>query len=1392
MTAVELLTSLTQQGVHVWADGDRLRCRAPRDVLIPSLRAELAQHKEEILALLNHRDEDRTCLLPTITSDLSQQYQSFPLTDIQQAYWIGRSAAFELGNVAAHSYLEFENDKLDMERFNQAWQMVIERHEMLRAIVLPDGQQQVLQHVPPYQIEIADLRGQPPEIVAAQLEATRQRMSHQVLRTDQWPLFEIRTSLLDGQRVRMHLSFDVLIADAQSFQIFFRDLQQFYNDSGVTLPPLHLSFRDYVMAEAKLRDSELYQRSLEYWRNCLPTLPPAPELPLAKSPASVKYPQFIRRKARLEQEAWTLLKSRAAQANLTPSVVLFAAFAEILATWSKSLRCSLNLTLFNRLPLHSQVNDIVGDFTSMTLLAVDTLVQASFESRARRIQEQLWTNLDYQYISGVQILREWALTQGKASRATVPIVFTSLINGQEDAMAPFAWLGEMVYDITQTPQVWLDHQVFEEEGSLVLNWDAVEELFPDGLMQDMLDAYAHLLHRLAHDEEVWHEVPLQVVPTAQLTQRTHINATHVPLSNELLHTLFTAQVPQRRLQAAVITSERTLSYQDVHLHSNRVAHRLRELRVQPNTLVAVAMEKGWEQVVAVLGILKAGAAYLPLDPDLPEERRGYLLANSEVEVVLTQSWLDKTLTWPSFVQRLCVDRDEVWATVPAQEVEPIQHIEDLAYVIYTSGSTGLPKGVMIDHRGAVNTVLDINESFGVGPTDRVFAASSLSFDLSVYDIFGTLAAGGTIVLPDAGAMRDPTHWAELMQREQVTVWNSAPALMKLLVEYAVGAPELLPRSLRLVLLSGDWIPLALPEQLRTLVPEVQMISLGGATEASIWSIFYPIEHVDASWKSIPYGWPLANQYFHVLNEALEPCPVWVPGHLYIGGIGLAQGYWRDEERTRASFLMHPRTGERLYRTGDLGRYLPNGAIEFLGREDFQVKVQGYRIELGEIETALLQYPGVRDAVVTAVGEAHGEKRLVGYVVGEQGVVPTSSELRTFLQRKLPDYMVPSAFMRVESLPLTSNGKVDRQTLPDPNQSLPGRLQNSEVDRTSITSQIGQLIASVLKVSHVNPDADLLQLGANSLDIVRLGTLLETTFGTRPKMEDFFHLTTVDSIAEYYEQHLLLQNMLSTEETMQKSIGNQTSASVSYKLLLDPEEREEFKNRQPGVRKREGNSPLINLTAPALDESLRKKYVARRSHREFLSQPIPFERFGEFLSCLGQLSLDGKPKYQYASAGSLYPVQTYLHVKANRVEGLAAGTYYYHPGDHCLMSLSMGTNLDRTIHGPINRSAFDESAFSIFLIGQLDAITPLYGDFGLQFATLEAGYMGQLLMSVAPSSQIGLCPIGTLDFEPIRRLFVLKESHVLLHSFLGGLMHDELTATTLAVESKGNNWEEGAL
>ena len=1222
MTVTELFAELTRKGVQVSANGDELTVHAPKGVLTPPLRAALAEKKAEILTRLRQArngDVARVRIIPAPQDRLLP----FPLTDIQQAYWIGRTAAIELGGVACQVYYEMEFAGLDVPRLNRAWQHLIERHDMLRAVVRTDGQQQILGQVPAYRFEILDLAGRDSHAVTSELERIREAMSHRVTAADQWPLFEIRVTRFDAGRTRLHFRIELIIADAWSVGYLLQEWFQLYLDAGAMPQPMDVSFRDYVLAEIAAQNSDAYRRAEEYWLGRLPTLPPAPDLPLAQSPAAIARPRFVRRSSEMEASSWSKLKARAARAGLTPSGVVCAAFADVLATWSKSPDFSLNLTFFNRPPLHPQLKDIIGDFTSTMLLEVrgsgDT-----FERRAQRLQEQLRRDLERHEYSGVRVLRQMQSQRGSAIAAAAPIVFTSGLSIRNVDDSPTFSLGEVIYGISQTPQVWLDHQTFDRSGRLFTSWDAVESLFPPGLLDAMFSAYGALLRSLAEGEETWHETTRCLVPTEQLRQREAINDTAAPVPGGLLHTLFAAQVPQRPHQPAIVSRDGSLTYEELFRRANILGRCLRESGALPNTLVAVVLEKGWEQVVAVMGILESGAAYLPIDPDLPPARVSYLLENGRVRLVVTDTEIDATRQWPDHVQRFCVDDAALTIGEPAP-LETVQGPEDLAYVIYTSGSTGLPKGVMIDHRGAVNTIVDVNRRFSVGPDDRVLALSALSFDLSVYDIFGTLAAGGTIVMPDPSASRNPADWMTLIIEQRVTIWNSVPALLRMLVEYAAGRPEV-PSALRLVLLSGDWIPVTLPEQARALVGDAQLVSLGGATEASIWSILYPIGKVEPSWKSIPYGRPMVNQRMHVLDGALEPCPIWVPGQLYISGVGLARGYWRDDEKSHERFFVHPETGERLYRTGDWGRYLPDGDIEFLGREDLQVKIGGHRIELGEIEAVLTQHPAVRAGVVVAEGEPGGNRRLAAYVVPRQPQTLASAQA-------LQDFQLP------------------------------------ELDG----------------------------------------------------------------------------------------------------VLLDPIERVEFKLGKPGLRKAAGEAFHVHLNRPPLDETAIRAYVTRRSYRTFLQQPISLQQLSDFLACLWHVDLEGAsaPKARYGSAGSLYPVQTYLYVKPDRVDGLPAGVYYYHPHQHRLVLLSSEASIDGSVHVPTNRALFASSAFSIFLIGQLNAIRPMYGEHSQHYATLEAGLMTQLLEMSAPVHDIGLCQTGGVDFQRIRELFALEDSHVLLHSLAGG-------------------------
>ncbi|NJK47740.1 non-ribosomal peptide synthetase [Candidatus Gracilibacteria bacterium] len=597
MNSTEVFDRLTRAGVKLWTENDRLYYRAPKESWNSELHAALVEHKTAILELVRQRDRDSLKnKLPKIIPNPSDRYQPFPLNDLQQAYWLGRNSGFDLGNVSSYYYVEMEGVNVDLERLTKAFNRLIERHDLLRTKILPTGQQQIQPFLPDYEIPVSDLRGQNPATVEETLIALRSRLSQQVLPLDRCPLIDLRASLLDANKTRIHLGFDNLILDALSSQLFLKEWFHLYNHPDSELVPLEISFRDYLLKELQLRTSDLYKRSKDYWFERLSTLPPAPELPLVTNLATVGKPHFVRRQACLDRQTWQKLKSKAAKVGLTPSGLVCAAFSEILVFWSKKRQFSLVLTVFDRLQIHPQINDILGDFTKTILLGIDNS-ESTFLERAKALQRRLWESLEHSHVSGVEILRELSRQKGLVAEAAMPIVFTSNLvnNGANDPLGDSHTSCEFpleeIYGISQTPQVLLDYQVSEKKGALVFNWDSVDRVFPEGMLDQMFQAHCHHLERLADDDEAWQEKTPPLMPAIQLAQRIAINATDVTIPKDLLHALFWKQVRQNPQQIAVIAPAWQLTYAQLGDRVSRLADLLQQRGASPNRLIAVMMEK---------------------------------------------------------------------------------------------------------------------------------------------------------------------------------------------------------------------------------------------------------------------------------------------------------------------------------------------------------------------------------------------------------------------------------------------------------------------------------------------------------------------------------------------------------------------------------------------------------------------------------------------------------------------------------------------------------------------------------------------------------------------------------------------------------------------------------
>ncbi|MGV9553916.1 AMP-binding protein, partial [Streptomyces ardesiacus] len=499
-------------------------------------------------------------------------------------------------------------------------------------------------------------------------------------------------------------------------------------------PPADRSgtFRDYVLAAGAAREGTRYQRDRAYWWARIDDLPAAPDLPLRSDSLSAP-PLFTRHELRLGPEQWETLNRRSTEAGVTASTVLLQAFAETVGRWGRHPRFTLSLTVQNRLPLLPDVDRIVGDFSSTSLLAVDLTEGTTLADRMRAVQGRLWEDLDHRLCSGVEVLREMARRRGR-TEALLPVTFTSTLSGSaaEESAASLMPGGELVHGITQTPQVWIDCQVMNDAGGLLAHWDVREGVFPEGMADDMFAAFADLVTRLLAAPAVWEETDPLALPAGQSRRVAEANDTAAPRRHQLLHTAVVDQAVRTPDRTAVVTSSRSLGYAELLGRARAVADVVRDAGVVPGQRVGIVMEKGWEQVVAVLGVLLADCAYLPVDTTQPALRRNAVLTDAEAHLVLTQSALLPSLDLPAGTRAVAVDT--LAPVEPGNQADGEHRAapDDLAYVIYTSGSTGTPKGVMISHAAALNTVDDINARFAVTADDRVLGLAQLGFDLSVY------------------------------------------------------------------------------------------------------------------------------------------------------------------------------------------------------------------------------------------------------------------------------------------------------------------------------------------------------------------------------------------------------------------------------------------------------------------------------------------------------------------------------------------------------------------------------------------------------------------------------------------------------------------------------------
>lgn len=1019
----------------------------------------------------------------------------FPLATMQHAYWIGRSEDQELGGVAAHLYVEFDGGAIDPDRLKAAVERLVAAHPMLRTKFLPDGTQQTMAAPGRDVFTVVDLRGRAAGEIDAALAELREHKTHQRLAIEDGQVLDVTLTLRDDNNSRLHLDVDMLAGDAMSYRILISDLAALYH--GGTQPELGYSYRRYRTEDRG--DAAARERDRQWWQDRLADLPGAPELPVVPVSERTDQHRTVRYNYWLGPEAKQQLLAAAHQRGITPAMAMAAVFAETIGGWSAQSRFLLNVPLFHRESVHPDIDRVIGDFTSSIMLDVDLTQDMSVADRARALQRTMYESGAHAAYPGLNVLRDLGRHRGEPVLA--PIVYTSALNlGELFAEPVMQTFGEPVWIISQGPQVLLDAQVTEVRGGLLLNWDVRESAFPHGMVAAMFERYTDAVAALCAGADGWNSDAAVRLPASQERVRRAVNATAGPVTGRRLHEGFFDFAQSSPGMPAVVwgfgDEDGVWSYRDVAAQALAVAGALRARGVRPGDCVAVQLPKGRDQIPAVLGVLAAGATYVPIGFDQPAQRRAAILETGGISVALTTADSDMP------IDHLSIDAARQYPEPLREPVLP--DASEIAYVLFTSGSTGTPKGVDVSHAAAMNTIDALNDEFEVVTSDRALGLSALEFDLSVYDIFGMFSVGAAVVAVDAAQRAEATTWVELIRRHRVSIINCVPGLLDMIL--AMGGGEL-GDSLRAVILGGDWVSSDLARRLAAQVPGCRFTGLGGATEAAIHSTICevlgdPPEH----WATVPFGVPLRNVRCRVVSQAGRDCLDWVPGELWIGGDSVASGYRNDPERTAERFVEHD--GLRWYRTGDMARYWPDGTIEFLGRADHQVKIRGYRVELGEVESALRLIPGIRHAVAAVVGA--DAPNLVAAVAGTPD---PAADYAALLGDLLPGYMIPARIELLEQMPLTSNGKMDRRAVT----ALLEQVAVGGADagpRHDLDAALVDLVAGVLGIESIGVHDDFFARGGDSvLATAVIARVRDWLSVDHALVGDFFATRTIAGLAD---------------------------------------------------------------------------------------------------------------------------------------------------------------------------------------------------------------------------------------------------------------------------------------
>jgi amino acid adenylation domain-containing protein len=1106
---VEFLSYLKGLEIKLWIEEEKLRYQAPKGAMTTEIKAAIAAQKTEILDFL------KAAQIPTNTVELEiipvSRDQDLPLSFAQQRLWFLHQLSPD-----SHSYNLLEalrlEGTLNLFALEQSLSELIRRHEVLRT-TFPMVEGQPIQRIAPpslVSLPLQDLQDLSTEKQTERLREIAIALSLKPFDLAGEPLAQFTLFKLSSQEYVLLLKMHHIIYDGWSLSIFFGELSQLYAAFVQGLPSplaeLSIQYADFAVWQRQWLTGEVLERQLNYWREQLTDAPTILELPTDYPRPPIPSFRGDGTVFRLDRGLTQRLKQLSQESGTTLFMTLLAAFFVLISRYSGQLDLLVGSPIANR--NSSAIEKLMGFFANTLALRGDLSGNPSFLALLERVKQTTLSAYAHQDLPFEMLVERLQLDRDLSRNPLVQVMFSLQNTPQSEGSLSGLKIENLPLPIDTKARFDLEVNFWEVSDSLEAAWCYSTDLFAAGTITQMGQHFQNLLTAITANPSLG-IFELRMLSDAERHQLlASWNETQTDYSDyKCIHQLFEEQVERTPDAIAVVFEGQQLTYDELNSRANQLAHYLQSLELKLEDKIGVCIERSPLMVIATLAILKAGGAYVPLDIAYPSERLAFMIENVQCPIILTQNHLSDRL--PVNNSQKLIDIESKWESIaqysPANITSKVTP-NNLAYIIYTSGSTGIPKGTEVIHRNIIGFIFGV-DYVQLDAHQIWLQHSSISWDAFTLELWTPLLFGGRCVLYP-GNVITPENLSKIIKEEGVNILWLTCALFNLMID---TMPESL-LGVKQLITGGETLSVAHIRRGLALLPETQIINGYGPSECTVFTCCYPIsKQLDENLASIPIGKPIGDRKVYLLDRNLQPVPVGVSGEIHVGGASVARGYLNQLALTREKFISNPfLAGDTLYKTGDLARYLPDGNIEYIGRIDNQVKIRGFRIELGEIEAVIGQNEDVQSACVIVREDNPGDKRLIAYIVPKPGVTITSGDFRQFLTHKLPGYMVPSAFVMLEFLPLTANGKIDRRALKAP-------INTSDSDRfiearSQLELSLVQIWSKVLKIDKIGVRDNFFDLGGHSLLAPYLTTQIKEQFGKEIALTALFQNPTIEQLA----------------------------------------------------------------------------------------------------------------------------------------------------------------------------------------------------------------------------------------------------------------------------------------